>query len=129
MTLIKRIGWYFEKGQKEKIFKHLKMLPETQLVEWGYSPTLLRQGISAWPWREEENRGTLEVDNKRAEVQRSITELQRFTDAELADLGLSRGCIEYSVRHGRPGIDTPGIDTQRTRQAAWSRVKYVHRFY
>ncbi|MDH3640465.1 MAG: DUF1127 domain-containing protein [Gammaproteobacteria bacterium] len=40
-----------------------------------------------------------------AELERAVAELRRFTDAELRDLGLTRGSIADAVRHGRPGID------------------------
>lgn len=33
---------------------------------------------------------------------RAIRELQQFDDNTLADIGISRGEIEYAVRHGRP---------------------------
>jgi len=41
--------------------------------------------------------------------------LQRLSDAELQDLGITRGEIAYVVRHGRPGIDP---DTDPASQCA-----------
>ena len=39
-----------------------------------------------------------------------VNELQSYSDADLADLGISRGTIRDSVRNGRPGIERTQTD-------------------
>jgi len=108
MYFLKRFFYYFDKSKKIQVLKYLQSLPEDQLIEWGFSPSLIRQGISAWPWREEESPEIqTSIEQLAAEEQRSVDELQRYTDRELHDLGLTRGSIRHSVRHGRPGIEKP----------------------
>lgn len=39
------------------------------------------------------------------EYQLAVAELKSYSDRDLLDLGLTRGSIDYAVRHGRPGIE------------------------
>ena len=41
----------------------------------------------------------------RRDLDAAEKELRRLSNAELQDLGISRGEIAHVVRHGRPGID------------------------
>ncbi|MBX2881770.1 MAG: DUF1127 domain-containing protein [Granulosicoccus sp.] len=111
MKLINGIARFFEQSGKLRVMAYLRGLPDNQLLAWGFSPAQLNQGISGWPWRLDTPPATTStIENTSVAVQNSIKELQRFSDVELADLGLNRGSIEDAVRNGRPGIeisDTP----------------------
>ena len=37
----------------------------------------------------------------------ALRELQKYSDKELADIGITRGEIRHVVKHGRAGIDVP----------------------
>ena len=82
----------------------LRRMDQRFLVEHGYSPELMKKGLAGWPWRLEE---TSQVKNAVSEEQARTAEaeLRAYSDAELADLGISRSQIPYAVRYGRPGID------------------------
>lgn len=42
----------FEGQAKRLTLSHLRAMSERQVVEYGFSPELLRKGVKAWPWRE-----------------------------------------------------------------------------
>ncbi len=114
MKILKRIVNTITHRNKTETLHYLQSMSEDQLIDSGFSPALVKEGISAWPWREDlQSEGLSEIECLIAEEQRCVNELNRCTDTELADLGLSRGSIRQSVRHGRPGIDK-----NVTRQAA-----------
>ena len=76
------------------------------LEDMGISRHLLLQGVDAWPWREGEVAEVAEVaspvvekSNRRLE-NRAIRELRAMSNAELADIGITRGGIVDAVRHG-----------------------------
>ena len=48
--------------------------------------------------------GWLAAESRR---RRAIRELHRLDDRTLADIGLSRSLIEYTVSHGRPAMPAP----------------------
>jgi len=82
----------------------LLMQDERSLQDMGISRHLLLEGVDAWPWRdgEEQPLPTQYVDAaKRREEKRAIRELKRMSNAELSDMGISRGGIEAAVRFGR----------------------------
>ena len=102
--------------ERARLHHELVGLSNRQIDDMGYSRDLLDRGIGGWPWRE----GQPAVPNvatvaapvpppvagkplSRREIARAIAELQRFSDADLADLGLHRSEIANAVRHGRPG--------------------------
>ena len=92
--------------KKREMLNYLGEFPRCHLEKLGFSPDLLAQGVSAWPWREDEQTREIEIlENAIAEEKRNVNDLSAYTDAELHDLGISRGNIKYSVRYGRPGIE------------------------
>lgn len=106
MSILKRLVNAVNYSNKRKILLYLQAMTTSQLVEYGFSPALVEKGINAWPWRNDNlPDGLVKVKKLIADEQHSINELQRFTDAELADIGISRTTIRQSVRHGRAGID------------------------
>ncbi len=92
--------------KKIETLDYLRAMSENQLIDGGYSPALINQGISAWPWREDHQSEKLSKSEWLiAEEQLCVNELERLTDSELTDLGLSRSSIRQSVRLGLPGIN------------------------
>ena len=111
MILFKKLARAIDGGNKRQILHYLNSLPADKLDTFGYSSALLEQGIKAWPWREDNQSSEIvKVEGLIAEEERCVNELQSYSDAELLDLGIARGRIKSSVRHGRPGIDEPVID-------------------
>ena len=106
MIFLKRVVNAIIIRKKIETLHYLRAMSENQLVSSGYSPALVNQGISAWPWRDgHQSENLSESEWFIEEEQRCVNELERLTDSELTDLGLSRGSIRQSVRLGRPGID------------------------
>jgi hypothetical protein len=106
VKLFKSILNAMQEGKKREVLKYLRQLPTWHLEELGFSPDLLRQGMIAWPWQEgEHDKEIKKLECAIAEETRSVNELSSYTDAELHDLGISRGSIKTSVRYGRPGIE------------------------
>jgi len=128
-----------ERRGQRAAHQELMKMTDRQLDDFGISRYLLIEGISAWPWKPEGEAdvaltgvrkpspsaaaldelkqvpGTLQVvDGKRdsAEIKRAINELSSYSDRELAELGVTRGTIEESVRYGRQNIERAG-PTQR----------------
>jgi uncharacterized protein YjiS (DUF1127 family) len=95
----------------------LLALNDRQLDDIGVSRELLLQGVSAWPWCEVKVATTSApkqkkimnvyslVNEKEHEIQKAIKELESYSARELADLGITRGDIEFVVRNGRPKLD------------------------
>ena len=93
-----------ERGGRARVLRVLEGMEPKYLREHGYSPELLRKGISGWPWRIE--RPSERVAGPATDpLSLAEAELSAYTDAELDDLGISRSEIPDAVRHGRPGID------------------------
>jgi len=106
MNFLKRVVKAISHRNKRETLNYLQAMPAEQLIDSGFSPTLIREGVSAWPWREDNQTEMLsEIEYRLAEEQRCVTELQSYSNSELADLGLYRGSIREAVRYGRPGID------------------------
>lgn len=106
MNFIKRVVNAKSHRYKRETLYSVQEMPIDQLIGSGFPPTLVNEGISARPWCEENQSDKLSnIEWLIAEEQRCVNELERLTDYELADLGLSRGSIRQSVRLGRPGID------------------------
>lgn len=79
------------------------------LEDMGISRHLLVQGVDAWPWRE----GQVTVSEQRItklaqsrKERRAIRDLRAMTNAELSDMGITRGGIVDAVRNGRPDAET-----------------------
>lgn len=52
MTFFSKLIFYSEYRAKREALYRLRCLPDRQLIDCGISPELLKEGISAWPWRE-----------------------------------------------------------------------------
>lgn len=87
--------------------EHLLRYDDRMLADSGFSRELLQKGVSAWPWRTLEAQDASSYGNPALKTRaQAITDLKSLDDAELADLGLTRGTIEQSVISGRPGVVT-----------------------
>ncbi len=86
--------------------EYLLRCDDRMLADNGFSRELLVQGVDAWPWRtmaEQEHilRATIDQASRR----QAMKNLDSMSDAELQDLGISRGTIEESVMSGRAGVE------------------------
>ena len=106
MGMISRLlAWY----ERSRLRQRLLRMDEHRLDDIGYSRALLEDGVRAWPWRAPVDSmaslGRLDMARmfRPTDHERAVAELKAYSDAELADLGLSRGIIEDAVRNGRPG--------------------------
>ena len=83
------------------------------LEDMGFSRELLLQGVSAWPWRVDGEKSEAKVysifSEHEKEVRQAISELESYTDVELADIGIVRCDIESIVRNG-PDTDSNDMD-------------------
>jgi len=100
-----------EKRAAVQVHEHLRIVSDETLAQAGISKRLLAQGPSAYPWSEEAESPVGEASvtrfpvSEQQEIRTGVAELRACSDAELRDLGISRGEIEHVVRYGRPGID------------------------
>ena len=112
-SIVKRISSAvfkaLEMNAKARVRRELLLRDERTLADLGFSRHLLEQGISAWPWREDEVVSAGAGKLKERDYRKAARELKAYTDDELADLDLPRCNIDHAVRYGRPGID----DTDR----------------
>ena len=88
------------------------------LADSGFSRELLERGNGAWPWRVADTtqsgaRVASVAAAEDATRARAVAELKAMSDAELADLGLSRAGIVDAVRHGRPGVERAAASGER----------------
>ena len=111
--MLKHFMAYMEHYGKVKSRQILLGLSDRQLEDAGISKELLLEGTSAWPWRIEDQPlvplnnidlahlndivPTAVPDN---EYHQAVSELERMSDRELLDMGISRGEIRHAVRHG-----------------------------
>lgn len=95
------------------IHEQLTRMEPVHLERAGISLELLAKGPSAYPWREQSIEApqpvvtSISEPSEKMKIRRAIAELDGYSDAELADLGIARGDIHHVVRFGRPGVDTP----------------------
>ncbi|MFK7993055.1 MAG: hypothetical protein AB8B87_02895 [Granulosicoccus sp.] len=79
---------------------------DRMLEDAGFSRALLEEGVGAWPWLTSEKDQSLEpIDFANPATLKAIEELQSYNDAELNDLGITRGTIVQAVLNGREGMD------------------------
>lgn len=52
MKYITKLAEILDRHGKRKMFNHLRVMSDRQLIDCGFSPELLSAGIKAWPWRE-----------------------------------------------------------------------------
>ena len=94
--------------ERSRLRQRLLRMDERRLEDIGYSRGLLEGGVRAWPWRLPVDSiaqlGRFELGPFRGpDFATAAAELRAYSDAELSDLGLTRGTIEHAVRNGRPG--------------------------
>lgn len=107
MRIFKKLLNAIEREKRKEVLMHLRNMNERQLLDCGFSPHLISEGLKAWPWREEEDSesDSINVDALLGDKPRHVVELQNYSDSELADLSLTRGAINDAVKNGRPGIE------------------------
>ena len=114
MLLIQQLKTLFADGSnwlgRERLRRHLLGLSDRTLEDAGFSRELLESGADAWPWRAQAEDHGVRPGVGRAglanrEIKQAVTELNAYSDVELADLGLARHQIEDAVRYGRPGYE------------------------
>ena len=111
MRILNNIIQSLKQRKQRETLNYLRNMTDRQLIDCGFSPELVADGLKGWPWRIDST--TTEppiLEHLIKEEQRHVTELQNYSDSELADLALSRGTIRDSVRHGRPGIERAQTD-------------------
>ncbi len=59
MSFISKIYEIQENQAKRMLLSHLRCMTERQLIDCGFSPSLLDEGVKAWPWREPEETASL----------------------------------------------------------------------
>lgn len=52
MKFLPKLSKILENHAKRKTYDQLRQMSERQLIDCGYSPDLLNEGVKAWPWRE-----------------------------------------------------------------------------
>jgi len=98
---------YLTRNKRARACEILLASSDRTLADTGFSRELLEQGVDAWPWRNDAA-GRSELPALRLHLmnqEKAIRELQKYTDKELSDLGISRGTIVSAVKHGRTGIE------------------------
>ena len=93
---------------KRRDMQLLLQLDNRTLSDISISREMLEQGVKAWPWRLDADLMPLHAAAQN--LRGAVKELESYSDADLADLGLNRGNITEAVLHGRAGIDQPGND-------------------
>lgn len=99
----------FERHGRARTLSVLRGMDPKQLADLGFSADLLREGLSGWPWRADPAEApapdVATATASRAEQRAAVAELETYSDAELADLGIGRCDIANAVRNGRSGLD------------------------
>ena len=87
-----------------KTRNQLLQLSDQQLEDVGISRRLLNQGIASWPWQEVTGANselTAQPSKMKAkDINNAIAELSDMSDAQLRDIGITRGTIRHSVQQG-----------------------------
>ena len=110
MSFFKRIINSLQRSRQREALNYLENMSERQLIDCGFSPMLVSQGLKAWPWRIDSITPDASVlDTMLDAEQRNVDQLNRYSDVELADLGIRRGMIQDAVNNGRPGIDDSAV--------------------
>lgn len=106
-----RLSTSLERSARERARIELLRLDRRLLDDAGISVALLHEGVGSWPWRLDGEVTALE-DARRSknlvkEQKQAMRELYAMSDAELADLAITRGDIKRVVREGRRDLDMP----------------------
>lgn len=95
---------YMTNAGRSQARRVLMTQSDRTLEDMGISRHLLVEGIHNWPWRdgETETASAAEaVAQTRKDEKRAIRELRALSNAELHDMGITRGTIVDAVRNGR----------------------------
>lgn len=94
-----------------KVREVLLRYDDRYLDDMGISRHLLAKGVQAWPWQEDMEPQPTPAESRTLVVdeQKAIRELQRCSDAELRDIGITRGTILQAVRFGRQGSQVDSV--------------------
>lgn len=106
MNLFKLIVQQIQESKKRELLNYLNGLSDAYLEELGFSQTLMKQGVKAWPWSNE----ITQLEKHVIVEQTNTSELNTNTDAQLHDLenqGSNQGNIDRAVRFGHEGIEQP----------------------
>jgi uncharacterized protein YjiS (DUF1127 family) len=94
-----------EKRARENLRRELIAYDDRRLDDLGFNRLQLDEGVKAWPWRGTDVQPDIDKRKSRRENLNAIAELERYSDRELADMGLSRFNIREAVLAGRPGFN------------------------
>lgn len=105
--MLKQIKNHLQNYALHRTRAQLLNLSDRQLEDVGISRRLLVQGVTSWPWREDEKASTelaaQPAKMKAKDINSAIQELSRMSDKQLRDIGIDRGTIRHSVTHGVDG--------------------------
>lgn len=87
----------FEQAGRAKVLVELRRMSPSFLIQVGYSPELLRQGLSAWPWRLTDEASASETKDESAATDGN-------PGANLANRSIGRSTPIAVVPEG--GVDT-----------------------
>ena len=112
MGQFKRILKAIQKGKKRELLYYLNGLPDNTLENLGYSPVLLRQGLSAWPWSNDcLTSEHVRLEEHMAQEQVTMSESNACTATKVTKIGIFQRYIEQSVRVVCDKIERP-IDNE-----------------
>ena len=101
---------YAVRVSRRQAHRHLSRQSDRVLADCGFSRALIDEGVDAWPWREADLAEQPAPQGLSPTlIDHAVQELRAYSDADLADLGISRGSIAEAVRHGRPGFERDGV--------------------
>lgn len=105
MSLLNKIGKSvfnaLEMAGRARTLSQLETMSDRALEDLGFSRLLMNQGVSAWPWKKDQEVIAQKAKTSSDEINAAIKELNSYNDKDLADLGLSRGEIRNAVINGR----------------------------
>ncbi|MFK8082192.1 MAG: hypothetical protein AB8B97_18035 [Granulosicoccus sp.] len=101
-TIAERHNSYMTFMGRKRACEVLLSSSDRMLEDAGFSRALLEKGVDGWPWLISEDERTMApLDLSTLSARSAIKELQAYSEAELHDLGITRGTIVEAVLHGR----------------------------
>ncbi len=92
MSFFKRIINVLQRSRQKEALNYLESMSERQLMDCGFSPKLVSQGLRGWPWRIDSITPDAAVVEKMQMTEPKQEDL--FTEVELANLGIRRDTRE-----------------------------------